>query len=122
MSSGYRHYENPQRLSVASETAAAIGVANLQNWEPAVEEVQAWPGYEPQPLWALPNRARQLGIAGLYYKDESQRFGRELASFKALGAPYAVFSLLCDTVEQATAGVRRLPNCGRVSSRRSPSG
>jgi diaminopropionate ammonia-lyase len=102
MSSGYRHYENTQRLSVASETAAAIGVANLQNWGPAVEEVHGWPGYEPQPLWALPNRARRLGIADLYYKDESQRFGRELASFKALGAPYAVFSLLCDAVEQAT--------------------
>jgi hypothetical protein len=52
MSSGYRHYENTQRLSVASETAAAMGVANLQNWEPAVEEVHGWPGYEPQPLWA----------------------------------------------------------------------
>jgi diaminopropionate ammonia-lyase len=74
----------------------------LQNWEPAVEEIHGWPGYEPQPLWVLPNRARQLGIADLYYKDESQRFGRELASFKALGAPYAVFSLLRDAVEQAT--------------------
>jgi len=95
MSSGYRHYENTQRLS------AAIGVANLQNWEPVVEEIQGWPGYEPQPLWTLPNRARQLGVADLHYKDESQRFGRELGSFKALGAPYAVFSLLCDTVEQA---------------------
>jgi hypothetical protein len=41
----------------------------LQNWEPAVEEVHGWPGYEPQPLWVLPNRALQLGIAGLYYKD-----------------------------------------------------
>jgi diaminopropionate ammonia-lyase len=57
----------------------------LQNWEPAVEEIRGWPGYEPQPLWALPNRERRLGIADLYYKDESRRFGRELASFKAFG-------------------------------------
>jgi hypothetical protein len=58
-----------------------------------------------QPLRALAQTARRLGIGALYYKDESERFGRRLASFKALGAPYAVYSLLADTVE-AERGVR----------------
>ncbi|WP_083860158.1 diaminopropionate ammonia-lyase [Bradyrhizobium diazoefficiens] len=43
-----------------------------------------------------------LWIAKLLYKDESQRFGRELGSFKALGAPYTVSSLLRDEVERIT--------------------
>jgi glycosyltransferase involved in cell wall biosynthesis len=34
MNSEYRHYETTERLSVASEAAAAAGVANLQNWGP----------------------------------------------------------------------------------------
>ncbi|MGP3934784.1 diaminopropionate ammonia-lyase [Nonomuraea sp. KM88] len=75
---------------------------NLLDWDAAVEEVTGWPEYSPQPLHALPNWARHLGLASLYYKDESQRFGRELGSFKALGAPYAVYALLRDTVEAET--------------------
>jgi diaminopropionate ammonia-lyase len=41
-------------------------------------------------------------LAELHYKDESQRFGRELGSFKALGAPYAVFAILRDLVSEQT--------------------
>jgi diaminopropionate ammonia-lyase len=78
VSSRYRLYENTQRLSAASEKDAARGLANLQNWRAAVEDVRTWPEYEPQPLRSLPNRARRLGIDNLWYKDESERFGREL--------------------------------------------
>jgi diaminopropionate ammonia-lyase len=77
-------------------------VAHLQDWAAAVREIQAWPEYQPQPLHALPHRANELGLASLHYKDESQRFGRQLASFKALGAPYAVYTLLRDAVKNQT--------------------
>lgn len=58
--------------------------------------------YTPQPLHSLDNTAHELGIARLFYRDESQRFGRELGSFKALGAPYAIASLLRDEVARIT--------------------
>ncbi len=101
----YRHYHSKNWLSPEKKNLANRAIANLQNWDSAVEEIEQWPGYEPQPLWTLENRAAQLGIGKLYYKDESQRFGRELGSFKALGAPYAVYMLLADAVESKT-GVR----------------
>ncbi|MGV9349418.1 diaminopropionate ammonia-lyase [Streptomyces spiralis] len=99
MSNQHRHFENEHRLSPETQLPAAKAMENLDNWDDAVAEVKSWPEYHPQPLWSLPNRAHSVGIADLYYKDESRRFGRALGSFKALGAPYAVYSLLRDTVQ-----------------------
>ena len=103
MSSSVHHIHAPNRLSPVTAQLAQMCIANLGNWNAAVEEVKSWPEYRPEPLRALPNRARELGLAGLHYKDESQRFGRELGSFKALGAPYAVFAILRDFVEAKTS-------------------
>lgn len=52
------------------------------------------PGYQPTPLVALPELARELGVKGIYIKDESKRFG--LNAFKALGASYAIHKLFPD--------------------------
>ncbi len=62
----------------------------------AVEEAGAFhrsmPEYSPTPLVPLPALSKQLGIGGIYVKDESKRFG--LNAFKALGASFAVHKLL----------------------------
>jgi len=50
------------------------------------------PGYEPTPLQSLPAAARSLGLGTLLVKDESRRFG--IKAFKALGASWALHSLL----------------------------
>lgn len=68
-------------------------------------EIAAWPGYAPTPL----HRLDMPGIAGLWWKDESQRFG--LRSFKALGGAYAVQKLLAQ--ELARRGVA--PNAGAAA-------
>ena len=47
--------------------------------------------YAPTPLVPLPALAKQLGVRGIYLKDESKRFG--LNAFKALGASYAIHKL-----------------------------
>ena len=50
------------------------------------------PGYAPTPLVSLPGLARELGVARIFVKDESPRFG--LNAFKSLGGSYAVASIL----------------------------
>jgi diaminopropionate ammonia-lyase len=98
----YAHHHNARRLTVAATERASEAVRNLRDWAGAVDELRGWPEYAESPLRSLDHTARRLSVGKLYYKDESERFGRELASFKALGAPYAVFSLLADTVENQT--------------------
>lgn len=51
-------------------------------------------GYQPTPLVSLPALAGELGIARLFVKDESHRFG--LNAFKVLGAAYAMARHLCE--------------------------
>ncbi|KAF4943363.1 hypothetical protein FSARC_14939 [Fusarium sarcochroum] len=94
----YTHFHNKTRLDKASEATAAVCVQNLSRWAEAIEEIHTWPEYQPQPLHSLPQQAKQRDIGKLFFKDESKRFGTSLGSFKALGAPYAVFKILADRV------------------------
>jgi diaminopropionate ammonia-lyase len=50
--------------------------------------VRSWPGYAPTSLRALPGLSAQLGVAAVSVKLEGERF--VVASFKALGPPYAL--------------------------------
>lgn len=58
----------------------------------SLDTISQWPGYRPTPLVTLSAIAAEIGLAEIYYKDESERFG--LGSFKALGGAYAVERLL----------------------------
>jgi len=49
---------------------------------------RSFPRYGATPLLSLPRLAGHLGVAGVYVKDESRRFG--LQAFKVLGATYAI--------------------------------
>ena len=77
-------------------------VNNLGEWCRAVFEIRDWPEYAVQPLHSLDALAARTHVGKIFYKDESGRFGREMGSFKALGAPYAVYRILADEVEKAT--------------------
>jgi diaminopropionate ammonia-lyase len=75
------------------------------------------PDLNPTPLRALPDLAREIGIASLLVKDESARFG--LPAFKIVGVTYAFHRLIedgrlhpVDIVCCATAG-----NHGRAVAR-----
>lgn len=98
----YAHYRNPSWFTPTAEARAKSAVANLSGWSSAVAEIHTWPEYSPQPLHSLGRSAQKLGLGKLLYKDESQRFGKDLGSFKALGAPYAIYRLLADEVEAKT--------------------
>jgi diaminopropionate ammonia-lyase len=82
----FRLLRNPRRGS------PGIVVLPSGGFRRARADITAWPGYAPTPLRALPELARQAGIAALHLKDESGRFG--LGSFKALGGAYAVAGVL----------------------------
>lgn len=49
---------------------------------------KSFPEYAPTPLVALDSLAETLGVAGIYIKDESFRFG--LNAFKGLGGSYCI--------------------------------
>ena len=51
-------------------------------------------GYERTPLILLSDLSKELGVSKIFVKDESFRFG--LNAFKALGATYAIFRILCE--------------------------
>ena len=55
------------------------------------------PGYAPTPLVSLDAQAKHLGIAKLWVKDESHRFG--LNAFKGLGGSYAIAEYLCGRLD-----------------------
>lgn len=94
---GVALYTNPQASSADEDYGQFRStILHKIGLEAAQKEISGWPGYESTALHALPNLAHKLGIAALYYKDESTRFG--LKSFKALGGAYAVFRLIQQTI------------------------
>lgn len=63
-------------------------LASLPSRNPEVKVFhQSLPHYNITPLVAIPGIAKELGIAHLFVKDESSRFG--LSAFKILGASWA---------------------------------
>lgn len=70
-------YNDIERGIVSAKDAARVG-----------SFLKQCPRYESTPLHDLPCLAAFLGIGAVDLKDESTRFGS--ASFKALGAPYAL--------------------------------
>jgi diaminopropionate ammonia-lyase len=75
-------------------------IASLEKSHAAIEVISAWPDYAPTPLYSLAHLAKNIGVAKIWYKDESQRF--HLKSFKALGGAYAVARQLQAKVAEVT--------------------
>ncbi len=92
-----RHVVNPRcEAPGAAYPQALADILSRADGLAAMAEIETWPGYGATPLRSLPGLARALGLGGLYYKDESGRFG--LGSFKALGGAYAVYRYLAGAV------------------------
>ncbi|HEV7322227.1 MAG TPA: diaminopropionate ammonia-lyase [Ensifer sp.] len=73
------------------------GMLSLGAAESVERHFSRRPDHRPTPLHALPALAGELGIAGLFVKDEGHRLG--LGSFKALGGSYAVIRLVLEEAE-----------------------
>ena len=55
---------------------------------------ESFPQYSKTPLAKLDNLAKELGVAGVYVKDESYRF--DLNAFKVLGGSFAMARYMAD--------------------------
>ncbi|KJY73134.1 diaminopropionate ammonia-lyase [Vibrio coralliilyticus] len=82
------HFSNPKSDPTLEYSNAQRDILSVAASKQAIADISQWPGYKETPLHAFTSIAAKVGIAQLWYKDESQRFG--LKSFKALGGAYAV--------------------------------
>lgn len=84
--------ENPMEV-LLNEPEADFTESQLPaNFDEVFQFHQGMADYEVTPLHALDALAEQLGVKGIYVKDESYRFG--LNAFKGLGASYALEEII----------------------------
>lgn len=101
---GVAAFANPQASSASESYGEQRSrVLSSEGFDAAEKEITQWPGYAPTGLHHLSGLASQLGLAALYYKDESRRF--TLKSFKALGGAYAVFRLIQQAIARQRGGL-----------------
>lgn len=97
------HFANPLANRKNAYSDAQKAVISVAKSREAIDNITAWPSYQPTPLYRLFSLARDCGLGEIWYKDESNRFG--LKSFKALGGAYAVARQLQAIMEDKT-GIR----------------
>lgn len=71
-------------------------VISVATTEIARKEIHQWGDYAPTPLQELNGLASDVGVGGIFYKDEATRF--KLGSFKALGGAYEVLWALTQEI------------------------
>lgn len=71
-----------------------VSILSMANAEKVKKFHESFPQYNETPLVELKNLAAELGVADIYVKDESLRFG--LNAFKVLGGSFAIGSYLAD--------------------------
>lgn len=76
------------RVDETERTAEEIRAFGTEEAKKAGNFHKSFPEYEPTPLVPLDALARELGVGGIYIKDESYRFG--LNAFKGLGGSYCI--------------------------------
>lgn len=77
---------------------ASLPVMALENVSQASRFHKSFPQYSVTPLAGLSKMADQLGLAGLYVKDESYRFG--LNAFKVLGGSFAMAKYIAEEMNK----------------------
>lgn len=75
-----------------NQAKAAIDFLSCQEIDKVRQFHKSFPEYSPTPLCQLKELAGYLGVAGVYVKDESYRFG--LKAFKVLGGSFAMAKYL----------------------------
>ncbi|ARD43822.1 diaminopropionate ammonia-lyase [Colwellia sp. PAMC 21821] len=92
------HFANPAAHRENKYSDAQRDVLSVEKSVDVIANIKTWPAYSTTPLHSLSEMAADAGLAAIWYKDESERFG--LKSFKALGGAYAVACQLQNLLEQ----------------------
>lgn len=92
------HFANPAAHRENQYSDAQRDVLSVEKSVDVIANIKTWPAYSTTPLHSLSDMAADAGLAAIWYKDESERFG--LKSFKALGGAYAVACQLQNLLEQ----------------------
>jgi len=79
---------------IQGNNSCTLQLMSIYEVEKANELHQNFPEYQETPLVPLNCLASDLGLGGIYVKDESERFG--LSAFKVLGGSYAIAAYLAD--------------------------
>lgn len=114
------YFHNPVADGQGDYPAALQEIFDVRACKRAVNEISQWPSYQPTELLSLDGLAMELGVAGIYYKDESTRFG--LGSFKSLGGAYEVLCLLQQQISKQLGeqvsfeSIRNGSHAGRVKA------
>jgi diaminopropionate ammonia-lyase len=101
----------------AARSAPGTGLFSEADYSTLRSYYASRPALGPTPTATLPGLAAELGLAALWAKDETARFG--LNAFKALGAGFAVHTLLArgDLRPGATVVCASEGNHGRAVAR-----
>lgn len=83
-----KNYQIAGTAAAAGNAQSDASVFTVRNAQAVRKFHSSIPGYAPTPLAELNSLASVLGIAGMYVKDESYRFG--LNAFKGLGGSYSL--------------------------------
>jgi len=94
------HLSNKAANKAAAYPGELLEIASLEKSREAFDEISRWPGYQATRLLRLDAVAAEIGVKGIFYKDESRRF--QLKSFKALGGAFAVARQLTDRILHET--------------------
>ena len=81
-------------VNALSKEEASYAYLTEEAGRNALRYFEEIPGYAPTPLVSLGALAKAFGVASVYVKDESKRFG--LNSFKSLGGGYAMGAYLAE--------------------------
>jgi diaminopropionate ammonia-lyase len=100
LSAKLSHLGNSRANRAEAYPSELRDIASLEKSGDAFKQISRWPGYSPAPLHSLDAIAERIGVGGILYKDESQRF--HLKSFKALGGAFAVARQLQKRILQET--------------------
>ena len=81
-----------------SDCAKPLSLMDVETIQKVRDFHRSFPQYAVTPLASLSRLAHELGVGGIYIKDESYRFG--LNSFKALGSTFALAGFIAGTVDR----------------------
>ncbi|MCL2426623.1 MAG: diaminopropionate ammonia-lyase [Oscillospiraceae bacterium] len=86
-----------KNITPKTDCSSNLSLMDIETVENIRKFFKGFPQYEKTPLISLDNLSNELGVGGIYVKDESYRFG--LNAFKVLGCTFALASYIAQRLD-----------------------